>query len=109
VQQGQNQAIEVEIRYAAAKKLYSILCTITTLLLSTLALLQAAGSSAQAGKAAETNPDTAAAAASAARASTSGRPEAFKVVRTFSWQEKVYSKAELVAAQVRPQRERLCS
>jgi hypothetical protein len=108
VQQGQNQAIEVEIRYAAAKKLYSILCTITTLLLSTLALLQAAGSSAQAGKAAETNPDTAAAAA-AARASTSGRPEAFKVVRTFSWQEKVYSKAELVAAQVRPQRERLCS
>lgn len=36
----------------------------------------------------------------AAVASTSGRPETFNVTRTFSWQEKVYSKAELVAAQV---------
>lgn len=62
---------------------------------------QAASSSAEAGTtaAAEGTQD---AAAAAPRASTSGRAEALKSSRTFSWQEKVYSKAELVAAQVRP-------
>jgi hypothetical protein len=55
--------------------------------------LQATGSSTQpaAGDAAT---------AAAPRASTSGRHESFKLSRTFGWQEKVYSKAELVSAQV---------
>lgn len=59
--------------------------------------LQATGSSTQ--PAAGDGPD--AAIAEAPRASTSGRHESFKMSRTFGWQDKVYSKAELVAAQVR--------
>lgn len=58
-------------------------------------MLQAApsSSSSSAGAAGADSP-------AAAVPDTSGRPEAFNVTRTFSWQEKVYSKAELVAAQV---------